>query len=141
MVHWVYDRAAPHTADKDMARLVRSVLDILLRDVSPEANLGALCNSTVYAVSALTPGLVAHYEALKVMSDENARSLLPEAAVAILNASTARRGVRRSCFLAAAAANVSPLGAPAGSYTFGEMRRLMTGEARVSSWEMTCTGR
>ena len=128
MVHWVYDRAAPHTADKDMARLVSSIVDILLRDVSPEANLGALCNSTVYAVSALTPGLVTHYETLKAASDENARTLLPEAAAYILDASTAQEGFERSCFLAAAA-NVSPLGAPTGSYTFTDLRRLMTADA------------
>jgi uncharacterized protein with ATP-grasp and redox domains len=124
MVHWVYDRAAPHTTDKDMARLVRSIVDILLRDVSPDANLGALCNSTVFAVSALTPGLVTHYEALKATSDEHARNFLPEAATHILNAATAREGFERSCFLAAAA-NVSPLGAPSGAYTFSEMRALM----------------
>jgi uncharacterized protein with ATP-grasp and redox domains len=124
MVHWVYDRAAPHTTDKDMARLVRSIVDILLRDVSPDANLGALCNSTVFAVSALTPGLVTHYEALKATSDEHARNFLPEAATHILNAATAREGFERSCFLAAAA-NVSPLGAPSGAYTFSEMRALI----------------
>jgi uncharacterized protein with ATP-grasp and redox domains len=124
MVHWVYDRAAPHTTDKDMARLVRSIVDILLRDVSPDANLGALCNSTVFAVSALTPGLVTHYEALKAASDEHARNFLPEAATHILNAATAREGFERSCFLAAAA-NVSPLGAPSGAYTFSEMRALI----------------
>ena len=93
LIHWVYDRAAPHTADKDVARLVRSILDILLRDVSPDANLGALCNSTVFAVSALTPGLVTHYEALKARSDEHAKALLPEAATHILNACDCPRGV------------------------------------------------
>jgi damage-control phosphatase, subfamily I len=127
LIHWVYDRAAPHTADKDMARLVRSIVDILLRDVSPDANLGALCNSTVFAVSALTPGLVTHYETLRVTSDEYAKTFLPEAATHILNAATAREGFERSCFLAAAA-NVSPLGAPSGAYTFSEMRALMTEE-------------
>jgi uncharacterized protein with ATP-grasp and redox domains len=110
-----------------MARLVRSIVDILLRDVSPDANLGALCNSTVFAVSALTPGLVTHYEALKAASDEHARNFLPEAATHILNAATAREGFERSCFLAAAA-NVSPLGAPSGAYTFSEMRALIAEE-------------
>ena len=127
LIHWVYDRAAPHTADKDVARLVRSILDILLRDVSPDANLGALCNSTVFAVSALTPGLVTHYEALKARSDVHAKAFLPEAATHILNGATAREGFERSCFLAAAA-NVSPLGAPSGAYTFSEMRSLLTDE-------------
>ena len=124
LIHWVFDRAAPHTADKETAPLVRSIVDILLKEVSPDANLGALCNSTVYAVTALTPGLVGHYGNLKAKSDEHARTFLPEAATYIINAATAREGFERSCFLAAAA-NVSPLGAPSGAYTFSEMRSLM----------------
>jgi damage-control phosphatase, subfamily I len=124
LIHWVFDRAAPHTADKDTAPLVRSIVDILLRDVSPDANLGTLCNNTVCAVTALTPGLAGHYAGLKTRSNEHAKDFLPEAATYIVSAATAREGFERSCFLAAAA-NVSPLGAPSGAYTFSEMRSLI----------------
>jgi uncharacterized protein with ATP-grasp and redox domains len=101
---------------------------ILLKETSPTANVGALCNGTVWAALETTPALAKHYEDLKAESNEYARHLLPEAAAHIVNADTARAGFERACFLAAAA-NVSPLNAPSGAYTFSEMRSLMTGES------------
>jgi damage-control phosphatase, subfamily I len=131
LVHWVYERAEPHTADKDMARLTRSIVDILLRDVSPSANLGSLCNSTVYAASELTPAMARHYEELKATTNEHAKHFLPEAATHILDRETARKGFERACLIAAAA-NVSSLGAPSGAYTFSELRAVM-GEGTPST--------
>ena len=131
LVHWVYERAVAHTADKDVARLTRSIVDVLLSDVSPSANLGSLCNSTVYAAQALAPAMARHYEAMKVTTNEHARRFLPEAASHILDATTAREGFERACLIAAAA-NVSSLGAPSGAYTFSELRAVM-GEGRSST--------
>jgi damage-control phosphatase, subfamily I len=125
LVHWVVDRAAPHTAEKDMARLVSSVVGILLKDVTPSANLGSLCNSTVYTASELTPAMTRYYEELKATTNEHAKGFLPEAATHILDQATAREGFERACLLAAAA-NVSSLGAPSGAYTFSELRAVMS---------------
>jgi damage-control phosphatase, subfamily I len=108
--------------------LIRRIVGILLKETSPAANVGALCNSTVWAVLETTPVLAKHYEQLKAESNKHAKHLLPEAATHILNADTARAGFERACFLAAAA-NVSPLSAPSGAYTFSEMRSLMSGES------------
>lgn len=127
LVHWVYERAAAHTAPEDMSTLIRRIVGILLDETSPAANVGALCNSTVWAVLETTPALAKHYEKLKAESNKHARHLLPEAATHILNADTARSGFERACFVAAAA-NVSPLSAPSGAYTFSEMRSLVSGE-------------
>ena len=127
LIHWVVDRAAPHTAEKDMTRLVGRVVGILLKDVTPSANLGLLCNSTVYAASELTPAMTRHYEELKATTNEHAKHFLPEAAAHILDRATAREGFERSCILAAAA-NVSSLGAPSGAYTFSELRAVMSEE-------------
>ena len=132
LVHWVYERAAPHTADKDMARLTRSIVDILLRDVSPSANLGALCNSTVYTALELAPAMARHYEELKATTNEHAKHFLPEAATHILDRETAREGFERACLIAAAA-NVSSLGAPSGAYTFSELRSVMSEGAPSST--------
>lgn len=129
LVHWVFERAAAHTTDKDMARLARSIVNILLRDVSPDANLGTLCNSTVHAALELTPAMAGHYVQLKARSNEHARDFLPEAVTYILNGATARESFERACFLAAAA-NVSSLGAPSGAYTFSELRGLWGDEAQ-----------
>jgi damage-control phosphatase, subfamily I len=131
LVHWVYERAAPHTANKDMTHLTRSIVDVLLRDVSPSANLGSLCNSTVYAASELTPAMARHYEELKATTNEHAKRFLPEAVTHILDQATAREGLERACLLAAAA-NVSSLGAPSGAYTFSELRGVM-GERTAST--------
>jgi len=128
LVHWVYERAAAHTAPEDTSALIRRIVGILLKETSPTANVGALCNGTVWAALETTPALAKHYEDLKAESNEYARHLLPEAAAHIVNADTARAGFERACFLAAAA-NVSPLNAPSGAYTFSEMRSLMTGES------------
>ena len=125
LVHWVYERTVAHTVPEDTSALIRRIVGILLEETSPAANVGALCNSTVWAALEITPALAGHYEHQKAKSNENAKQVLPEAAMHIVNADTARTSFERACFLAAAA-NVSPLGAPSGAYTFSEMRSLMT---------------
>jgi damage-control phosphatase, subfamily I len=92
--------------------------------------VGALCNSTVLAALEITPSLAKHYEHLKAESNEHAKQVLPEAAMHIVHANTARASFERACFLAAAA-NVSPLSAPSGAYTFSELRSLMREESPV----------
>jgi uncharacterized protein with ATP-grasp and redox domains len=124
LVHWVFERAAPHTPDAETARLARSIVGILLHDVSPTANVGSLCNSTVHRVFEFTQGLTRHYENLKDKSNENARKILPEAAEFIRLGETPQARLGRACFLAAAA-NVAPLNAPSSPYTFQEIRDLM----------------
>ena len=128
LIHWVYERAAAHRAPADTSALIRRIVGILLEETTPAANVGALCNSTVWAALETAPALAKHYEDLKAESNEHARHLLTEAAMCIISADTARASFERACFLAAAA-NVSPLNAPSGAYTFSEMRSLMTGES------------
>ncbi len=94
LVHWVYERAAAHTAPEDTSALIRRIVGILLKETTPTANVGALCNSTVWAALETAPALAKHYEQLKAESNEHARHLLPEAATHIVNADTARAGVR-----------------------------------------------
>jgi len=124
LVHWVFERAAPHTPDAEIARLVRSIVGILVHDVSPVANLGSLCNSTVHKVFEFTQGLAEHYKKLKEASNENAKKILPEAMEYIRLGKTPNDRFARACMLAAAA-NVAPLNAPSSPYTFQEIRDLM----------------
>ncbi len=124
LVHWVYERAVPHASKDGTTRLTRGIVDVLLEKMSPSANLGALCNGTVYAASELAPAMAPHYEQLKAKSNEHARAVLPRALTYVLDAATARDAFERACFLAAAA-NVSPLGAPSEAYTFSEIEALM----------------
>jgi len=124
LVHWVFERAAPHTPDSEISRLVRSIVGILVRDVSPVANVGSLCNSTVHKVFEFTQGLAEHYEKLKEKSNENAKKILPEAMVYIKRGKTPDDKLARACMLAAAA-NVAPLNAPSSPYTFQEIRDLI----------------
>jgi len=124
LVHWVFERAAPHTPDAGTARLVRSIVSILAHDVSPEANVGSLCNSTVHKVFEFTKGLAEHYENLKEKSNENAKKILPEAMEFIGMGKTPEARLARACALAAAS-NVAPLNAPSSPYEFQEIRDLM----------------
>jgi hypothetical protein len=125
LIHWVFERAAPHTPEAEIARLVRSIVGILSRDVSPMANLGSLCNSTVHKVFEFTRGLAEHYENLKEKSNENAKAILPDAVEFIRLGETPRDRLDRACALAAAS-NVAPLNAPSSPYTFQEIRDLMS---------------
>jgi uncharacterized protein with ATP-grasp and redox domains len=125
LIHWVYERAAAHTAPAGTSALIRRIVSTLLQETSPAANVGTLCNSAVRAVLEITPALAKHYEDLKGVSNQNAKNVLPEVAEHIVNADTARASFERACFLAAAA-NVSPLSAPSGAYTFLELRSLMS---------------
>lgn len=128
LIHWVYERTAAHTAPADTSALIRRIVGILLEETTPAANVGALCNNTVWAALETAPTLAKHYENLKASSNEHARQILPEAALYIVQADTARASFERACFLAAAA-NVSPLNAPSGAYTFSEMRFLMSDDS------------
>jgi uncharacterized protein with ATP-grasp and redox domains len=124
LVHWVFERTAPYTPEDETARLVRDIVDVLLHNVSPEANVGSLCNGTVHAVFDSTPGLPQHYEDLKQKSNENAKKILPEAIEYINKEKTLDGRLARACFLAAAA-NVAPLNAPSSPYNFHEIRDLI----------------
>jgi len=124
LVHWVFERTAPYTPEGEKVRLIRDIVGVLLRDVSPEANVGSLCNSTVNAVFESTSGLSLHYEDLKQKSNENANKILPEAIKYINNVPTFEGRLTRACFLAAAS-NVAPLNAPSSPYTFQEIRDIM----------------
>jgi hypothetical protein len=124
LVHWVFERTAPYTPEGETARLIRDIVGVLLRDVSPQANVGSLCNGTVHAVFDSTPGLSQHYEDLKQKSNENAKKILPQAMEYINKGGTPEAILARACFLAAAA-NLAPLNAPSSPYTFQEIRDIM----------------
>lgn len=124
LIHWVFERTAPYTSERGTAGLVRNIVGVLLSDVSPQANVGSLCNGTVHAVFDSTPGLSQHYEDLKHKSNENAKKVLAEAMEYINKGETLEARLARACFLAAAA-NVAPLNAPSSPYTFQEIRDLI----------------
>jgi damage-control phosphatase, subfamily I len=124
LLHWVFERTAPYTPEGETAHLIRNIIGVLLRDVSPQANVGSLCNGTVHAVFDSTPGLLQHYEDLKQKSNENAKKILPQAMEYINKGETPEARLARACFLAAAA-NVAPLNAPLSPYTFQELRDIM----------------
>ncbi len=126
LVHWVFERTAPYTPERETARLARDIVGVLLRGVSPEANVGSLCNKTVRAAFGATPGLASHYEDLKQKSNENARKVLVEANRFIDGVRPLEGRLSRACFLAAAS-NVAPLNAPSSPYTFQEIHDLMHG--------------
>ncbi|MCX5811318.1 MAG: ARMT1-like domain-containing protein [Proteobacteria bacterium] len=132
LVHWVFERTAPYTPEGGTAVLVRNIVGVLLSDVSPQANVGSLCNGTVHAVFDSTPGLPQHYEDLKHKSNENAKMILVEAMEYINKEETLEGRLSRACFLAAAA-NIAPLNAPSSPYTFQEIRDLMhLGDAKMA---------
>jgi uncharacterized protein with ATP-grasp and redox domains len=124
LVHWVFERTVSYTSGGEAARLIRDIVGVLLRDVSPEANVGSLCNGTVHAVFESTPELSLHYEDLKRQSNENAKRLLPDAMEYINKGETQEARLARACVLAAAA-NVAPLNAPSSPYTFREISDIM----------------
>lgn len=124
LVHWVFERTAPHIPEREMRRLVQDIVGVLLHDVSPQANVGALCNRTVHAAFRATPGLAAHYQDLKQKSNENAKKIIVEAERYVDGGGPPESKLSRACFLAAAS-NVAPLNAPSSPYTFQEIPGLM----------------
>jgi hypothetical protein len=124
LVHWVFERTAPYTPEREVRRLVQDIVGVLLHDVSPQANVGALCNRTVHAAFRATPGLAAHYQDLKQKSNENAKKIIVEAKRYVDGVGPPESKLSRACFLAAAS-NVAPLNAPSSPYTFQEIPGLM----------------
>jgi len=124
LVHWVFERTAPFIPERETRRLVRDIVEVLLHDVSPQANVGSLCNETVRAAFRATPGLAAHYRDLKQRSNENAKRTIVEARQYVDGAGSPESKLLRACYLAAAS-NVAPLSAPSSPYTFQEVYDLM----------------
>jgi len=120
LMHWVYGRVAPHNDEKELPGLARRLLEAVLKDVTPLANMGSLCNQAVNSVFSSPSRAAEHYEELKRQSNENAKALLLRAKAYIDAGKTVREKLERSCFLAAAS-NVAPLNSPLGAYTFQEI--------------------
>jgi len=124
LMHWVYGRVASSTDKEELPGVARRLVDVLLRDVTPSANLGSLCNNAVGSVFASPSRAADCYEELKRQSNEYAGALLPRARAYIDAGKTAREKLERSCFLAAAS-NVAPLNSPSGAYTFQEITQII----------------
>jgi uncharacterized protein with ATP-grasp and redox domains len=124
LMHWVYGRVAPYAEKEELPLMTRRLVDVLLRDVRPSANLGSVCNGAVGSVFASPSRAADCYEELKRESNENAGALLPRARAYIDAGKTGREKLERSCFLAAAS-NIAPLDSPSGAYTFQEIRDII----------------
>jgi hypothetical protein len=124
LMHWVYGRVAPHNDEKELPGLARRLLDALLRETAPSANLGSLCNQAVTSVFSSPSRAAEHYEKLKRQSNENAKALLLRAKAYIDAGKNPRNKFERACFLATAS-NVAPLNAPSGAYTFQEIQDII----------------
>jgi damage-control phosphatase, subfamily I len=124
LMHWVYSRVAPHNDEEELPGLARRLLDTLLREIAPSANMGSLCNQAVTSIFDSPSRAADHYEKLKRQSNKNAKALLPRAKAYIDTGKTPRNKLERACFLAAAS-NVAPLNSPSGAYTFQEIKEII----------------
>ncbi len=124
LMHWVYGRVASYADREELPGIARPLLDVLLRDVKPSANVGSACNSAVWSVFAPHSRIADSYEKLKRESNRNAGALLPQARAYIGSGKTDREKFERSCFLAAAS-NIAPLNSPSGAYAFQEIARII----------------
>ncbi len=123
-MHWVYGRVASYADKKELPGLATRLMDALVRDVKPSANLGSVCNSAAFSALASSSGIADRYEKLKRESNENAVALLSRAWAYVDAGRTDREKLERSCFLAAAS-NIAPLNSPSGAYTFQEIARII----------------
>ena len=124
VMHWVYGRVASYADKEELPGLAKRLVDVLVRDVRPSANVGSLCNAAVGSVFASPSRSADHYEELKRESNANAGVLLPRARAYTDAGKTDREKFERSCFLAAAS-NVAPLDSPSGAYTFQEITHII----------------
>jgi uncharacterized protein with ATP-grasp and redox domains len=123
-MHWVYERVWPHCGDRDGVRIAKTLLDTIMREVNPGANVGIIASGTVKSVFSTSSPAARHYEALKRESNENAKALLPAAREYIDAGRTPRERFERVCHLAAAS-NVAPLNSPTGAFSFDEIRSVL----------------
>jgi len=128
LMHWVYERVAPHADVGKAGKVWPTMLRTVLKEISPSANVGALCNKAVFSVLPDSPRADAHFEGLKRQSNENAMALLLEARNFVMSGRTRKEAFERSCLLAAAS-NVAPLDSPTGAYTFQEIGKIVKGES------------
>ena len=127
LMHWVYGRVASYSDKEELPGVARRLVDALLREVTPSANMGSVCNNAVGSVFASPSRTADCYEELKRQSNEYARALLPRATAYIDAGKTMRDKLERSCFLAAAS-NIAPLSSPSGAYTFQEITQIIDGD-------------
>jgi damage-control phosphatase, subfamily I len=124
---WVYERMAPHVDAKERQSLKELIGVAVDSGASGSCNPGILCNRTVYATQELASGTIAFFETFKRRSNEEAEKLLAKAMMYITQGQSERERLQRACMIAAAA-NVSPLGAPSEVFSFPEVKGIMEGE-------------
>ena len=124
LMHWAYERLLPHADEREAAAIGTTMLRAIKGGISPQANLGGLCNAAVFSAIPYAARAMVHYEGLKRESNENARALIPQAKAFVLSGPTPKEAFGRACFLAAAS-NVAPLNSPSGAYTFHEIEAVI----------------
>jgi uncharacterized protein with ATP-grasp and redox domains len=124
--HWIYERTAPHVPESRRASLAEAISHVLLRELTPEANVGRLCNVALAACGELLAAAQPFYDAFKERSNRRAAELLPRAGRYVEEGRSDRERLERACSVAAAA-NVAPLGAPPEVFSFPEALEIVEG--------------
>lgn len=126
ILQWVYERAAVSASKENGFRLMRTVLGVLSGEFHSKANLGVICNKTIDAVHDFASAAAPHYRTLRSVMNSWVSTKLSAAREYLHSGKDPRQRFMRACYLASAA-NVAPIGAPAGALEFHEAERIIIG--------------
>jgi uncharacterized protein with ATP-grasp and redox domains len=131
-MEWVYGRAIAQNGNKDIPQLLKDIALLLSHEITPSANMGALCNKAVDLIYDYVTPQSDFWDSIKGATNEYVRGLQPQAEAYVNKAKTAQGKFKRACALAATG-NVSPLGAPqAGkAFAFPEALAIMEGTGKL----------
>ncbi len=128
ILKWIYERTASSASEGQRYELMRTLLGKLSCEFTPSGNLGLICKRTLDAVNEFILASSAHYNELKVKTNQAVDGLLPASRGFIEKGKTPQQRFERACRLASAG-NVSPIGAPSGTFKFPEAENITQGRA------------
>jgi uncharacterized protein with ATP-grasp and redox domains len=124
LLKWLIERIATQDSDRECFEVIRSVSKLLHDEFYEGANLGSLANGSIHLAGQLIYNAAGYFEKIRQGNNQLARRTLPFARDFIEGGKTPMEAFERACSLAAAA-NVSPIGAPSQPSSFEELERVL----------------
>jgi len=122
----VFERSGVLTNEERRVRLIKTLLEILLREFNSESNVGSLSNKLTNAIQDFLYQSSKYYQKLKRRNNQLAKKLLGSARNYAKKGTTPRQKFEKGCHLASAS-NVAPMNVPSEAFAFQEVKSILRG--------------
>jgi hypothetical protein len=128
MLKWVYERVGNSLSQEQRFTILKRLMGVVARELSPSINMGILCNRSLETVHEFLLASSGSYVMLKRKSNEAAGRLIREAKAFIENSGNSHVRFAKACGIAAVS-NVAPIGVPSAPFDFVMVEDIVKGGA------------